>query len=240
MLAAPEGCGRGTPAGRSAMVAAAISTTAKEVELVAGRPAHRSSALQREKFLPVTRVRADGSADGGQRLAERRRHAGAPLPALPRLLAAAFLHHAAARAGAQLRAVQPRQRSAHHAQVLGRGAHDAAQAAGGADLRVPRAGQLHARRPRRSACHPDQGLALRPRPAGGPQGLRGDPDLLSRRHHHHRAAARSAEGLRRLEGGEDPGLPAAVPAVQAEAVRGAGARGDAGAARSIATTPSAT
>ena len=36
------------------MVAAAISTTAKEVELVAADP-HSAAALQREKFLPVTR-----------------------------------------------------------------------------------------------------------------------------------------------------------------------------------------
>lgn len=36
------------------MVAAAISTTAKEVELVAADP-HGAGALQREKFLPVTR-----------------------------------------------------------------------------------------------------------------------------------------------------------------------------------------
>ena len=36
------------------MVAAAISTTAKEVELIAADP-HAASALQREKFLPVTR-----------------------------------------------------------------------------------------------------------------------------------------------------------------------------------------
>ena len=36
------------------MVAVAISTTAKEVELVPADP-HAASALQREKFLPVTR-----------------------------------------------------------------------------------------------------------------------------------------------------------------------------------------
>src|SRR5262245_28411799 len=42
------------PAGRSAMVASAISTTAKEVELVAADP-HAASVMQREKFLPVTR-----------------------------------------------------------------------------------------------------------------------------------------------------------------------------------------
>ena len=38
------------------MVAAAISTTVKPVELVASDPHDSSSALQREKFLPVTRA----------------------------------------------------------------------------------------------------------------------------------------------------------------------------------------
>ena len=105
--------------------------------------------------------------------------------------------------------------------------HAMQQAAGGAHGRAAGAGQLHARRSRRLPHHPDQGLPLRPRPAGRHRRLRGAPDLLSRRHHHHRAAPRHQEGLHGLEGGEGAGVPAPLHPLQAQAVRCARARGDA-------------
>ena len=166
--------------------------------------------------------------DACRPLAERRQRAGAPLPALPRLLAPPQLLGEAPGPGAALRALQPRYRPAADAQVQPRGAARHAEAAGGADGRAPGAGQLHAHRSRRLPHHPDQGFPLRPRPAGRHRRLRGDPDLLSRRHHHHRAAPRHQEGLHGLEGGEGAGVPAALHPLQAQAVRRARRGGDAG------------
>ena len=90
------------------------------------------------------------------------------------------------------------------------------------------AGQLHARRSVELPRHPDQGLPLRPRPAGGRRRIRGGADLLPRRDHQHGAPSRHQEGLPRLAREEGAGVPAPLHPVQAEAVRRARAGGDAG------------
>ena len=217
-LRAMNGGGNAATAGRGELAAAAIRTRRRR------QPAARRNSCP-------SRASAAGSPDGGRRYGRRgdmRRRAASCATSTT---GAAIPTRQAPRSGAALRAVQPRYRPAADAHVQRRRARRAcASGSSRTWLGAAGAGQLHARRSSRGLpCHPDQGLPLRPRPAGRPRRLRGAADLLPRRDHRHRAPPRHPQGLHRLEGGAGAGVPAAVHPLQAQAVRGARAGGDAGA-----------
>ncbi len=148
---------------------------------------------------------------------------GAPLLPLPRSLAPPAVYNAAAPARGDLRAVQPRQRSLDDAHVLGRGTPSHAKARARGHDAHSRAGQLRPHRPQRRGDDPDARVGLRPRPVRRSRCLRGGAHLLSRGLHQARQAPPVAQVLPQGRV-RHPHLPAAVPAVQAEAVRSARAR----------------